>query len=204
MSDQPATVMIDCPHCEEFVQAPPARPWFEHELDRIWILQCPRCYRPLVAFQKFLGPVGPYEQEEYAAAERVWPFPDVTLSTEIPDVIHTSLSEAQKCLSCRAYTASVAMTGRGLEGLCYHFKTKETTLFEGLKELRAQGIIDDCLYQWAEELRKHRNLAAHAGGASFERQDAEDIFDFAVAICDYVFVLTNKFEEFLRRTKNRA
>jgi hypothetical protein len=141
-------IMIDCPHCEETVQATPARPWFDHQLDyRIGIVQCSRCFNPIVAFQDFLGPVGPHEQEEYSPAERLWPSPDIPLSSDIPEMIHTSLSEARKCILCGTYTASIAMTGRGLEGMCHHFKTKKTMLFEGLKELLAREIIDKRLYQ---------------------------------------------------------
>jgi hypothetical protein len=96
------------------------------------------------------------------------------------------------------------MTGRAIEGMCHQFKTKKTTLFDGLKELLQKDIIDKRLYQWADELRLHRNLAAHASGASFSRDDASDIFDFAVAICDYVFVLSHKFDEFTKRAKKQA
>jgi hypothetical protein len=35
--------------------------------------------------------------------------------------------------------------------------------------------------------------------AKFTRLDAEDIFDFARAICEYVFVLTVRFERFKER-----
>jgi hypothetical protein len=199
------TVVIDCPHCAELVQAAAARPWLDHQYEyRISILQCPKCYSPLVAYQDFLGPQGPHGIEEYGATQRLWPSPEVTLSMLIPELIRASLAEARKCLSCGTHTASVAMTGRAVEAMCHHFKTKKTTLFEGLKELKDRDIIDRRLYTWADELRQHRNLAAHASGAQFTREDAQDIFDFAVAICDYVFVLNKKFEEFTKRAWQSA
>jgi hypothetical protein len=52
-------------------------------------------------------------------------------------------------------------------------------------------------------LRKHRNLAAHATGANFNLIDAKDLYDFATAICEYVFVLTAKFEAFKKRQSAR-
>lgn len=195
-------ILIDCPHCADRVQAAPARPWLDHQYEfRIGIFWCLKCSNPLVAHQYFLGPVGPHGEEEYSESQRLWPSPEVTLSLDIPEMIRASLIEARKCLSCGTYTASVAMTGRALEGMCHHFKTKKTMLFEGLKELLDREVIDKRLYQWADALRQHRNLAAHATGASFERQDAEDIFDFTIAICDYVFVLNKKFADFTKRTK---
>jgi uncharacterized protein DUF4145 len=196
-----ATTFIDCPQCSTRVEATLLQDWLMHDLDRMAFVWCARCRNVLVGFQQFLGPVGEHGEEEYSETKRLWPMPAVSLSDDIPQIIYSSLTEAQQCLSCGSYTASVAMTGRALEGLCHHFTTSNATLFDGLKELLTRGIIDTRLYQWADELRKHRNLAAHASGVSFERQDAQDIFDFAVAICDYVFVLTKKFEEFQQRIK---
>ncbi len=70
---------------------------------------------------------------------------------------------------------------------------------QGLKELLDMEIIDKRLFQWSEELRFHRNLAAHASGEQFTHDDAEDLFNFATAICDYVFVLNEKFSLFMKR-----
>jgi len=36
-------------------------------------------------------------------------------------------------------------------------------------------------------------LAAHASGITFDKADAEDLYDFAAAICEYVFVLQEKY-----------
>jgi hypothetical protein len=62
-----------------------------------------------------------------------------------------------------------------------------------------RGIIDKRLHEWGDELRKHRNLAAHATDARFALADAKNLYDFSTAICDYVFVLTEKFEDFKKR-----
>jgi hypothetical protein len=91
------------------------------------------------------------------------------------------------------------MSVQAIEGICLHSGTKSKNLFLGLKELRDREIIDKKLYEWGDELRKHRNLAAHATGTKFNRLDAEDIFDFARTICEYVFVLTVRFERFKDR-----
>ena len=88
--------------------------------------------------------------------------------------------------------------------MCTHFATRNNTLFEGLKELHDRGIIDARLYGWGDELRKNRNLAAHASGAKFNLVDAKDLYDFSSAICDYVFVLTAKFEGFKKRQADQA
>jgi hypothetical protein len=92
------------------------------------------------------------------------------------------------------------MCGRALEGVCVHFGLK-TMLAKGLHELRTKGLIDDRLFQWGEQLRKHRNTAAHATGDKISREDATDLLDFVAAICDYIFVLTARFDAFMARKK---
>lgn len=48
-------------------------------------------------------------------------------------------------------------------------------------------IIDDRLFKWSEELRKHRNLATHATGERISQDDSTDLLDFLNAIYEYVF-----------------
>lgn len=40
---------------------------------------------------------------------------------------------------------------------------------------------------------------AHASDVKISKIDASDLLDFAIAICDYVYVLRNKFEDFMKR-----
>jgi hypothetical protein len=82
-----------------------------------------------------------------------------------------------------------------------HFST-DRCLVSGSTSLD-QNVIDKMLHDWGQELRRHRNLAAHATGTWFTRRDAEDIFDFAQTICEYVFVLTRRFERFKERARLR-
>ena len=72
-------------------------------------------------------------------------------------------------------------------------------LAKGLQELHDSGKIDERLYQWGKELHEHRNLAAHATDKVFSREDAEDLYEFANAICDYLFVLQDRYDRFMQR-----
>ena len=91
------------------------------------------------------------------------------------------------------------MTGRAIEAVCRHFKTQQVTLGPGLRELRDRGIIDGRLFEWAYELQQRRNAAAHSSGESVDEKTAQDLFDFTCAICDYVFVLQDKWDSFKKR-----
>lgn len=103
-----------------------------------------------------------------------------------------------------AHLAATAMCGRALEAVCRSHKTKDSYLSGGLKELRDSGIIDAKLYQWGEELREHRNNAAHAVDTEISARDANDVLTFTYAIIDYVCLLAKKFEEFQKRMRNKA
>jgi hypothetical protein len=96
------------------------------------------------------------------------------------------------------------MSGRALEAVGRHFnpgEVKPLMLGAGLERLHNAKIIDDRLYDWGRALAQERNLAAHASGTHFNREDAEDIFEFTTNICEYVFVLSEQFKEFMDRRK---
>ena len=161
------------------------------------VAECPKCGSALFAIQKITVDG---DEEYYSEAKRLWPSPPSDALPWMPLPVRDALDEAYKCLLGQAYIASVVMSVQAIEGICRHFETKSDKLFNGLKELRDREIIDKKLYEWADELRKHRNWAAHPTGTKFTRLDAEDIFDFARAICEYVFVLTVRFERFKERS----
>jgi hypothetical protein len=195
-------MLIHCPYCIARVDADATGVVITRESDternRVSLLACHACRKPIVARDEFRE-VGQFDESiPWSDPVRVWPQPDTDISAYIPAPIRTSLVEASLCLRAGAYTG-VVMTGRALEAMCQHFKTKSKTLGLGLKELLDQEIIDKRLFQWSAELRVHRNLAAHASGEDLSHDDAEDLFNFATAICDYVFVLNEKFARFMER-----
>lgn len=202
-------MLIDCTHCHARVDGEVLEaaeyldevPWDSY---RLALLRCPACTHLLVGEQSPFAYDDSHEPAEWSLASRVWPEPVSDLAHSIPATIRANLIEARKCLHATAFTACVAMSGRAIEAMCRHFSTKKETLFEGMKELHERQIIDTRLYQWGDELRKHRNLAAHASDAQFALNDAKDLYDFATAICDYVFVLTAKFESFQKRQASTA
>ena len=78
-------------------------------------------------------------------------------------------------------------------------KAPGKTLAVGLAQLRSQGVIDDKLLQWAEALRKERNLGAHAAEEEVTKENAADVIAFTIAIFEYVYTLSEKYAEFVAR-----
>ena len=198
-------MIIECPYCESKVDGeligkhifydPQEGPPFKAVL-----VKCPVCDNPLLGGSDHYQ-TGP-DTSEWSALKRLWPQQETYIDWEIPLIARNSLLEAQICHKAKAYSACAVMSGRILEGVCKHHATKSKNLASGLKELKDKGIIDDRLYQWSEELRKHRNIGAHATEDKISKEDAKDLLDFAQAICDYIFVLNAKFNRFMERKDN--
>jgi hypothetical protein len=148
---------------------------------------------------------------------RVYPQPPKAFNSHrIPNVVKDSLLQADRSLQANANTAACVMLGRALEALCRDVLEPEGTggpisspvkkkimLGEGIKKLRETKIIDDRLYDWSQELQAFRNLAAHPEDIDISRNDAEDLQVFAYAIVEYVYDLTDRYNEFKQRINAR-
>lgn len=196
--------VIDCPRCDAKVAAvTKAEVVFRDDNDpypqKVALVVCPSCKSPLVGTSEELQ-VG-HDEYEWMSLYRVWPPREDRVHQSIPEIVQISLHEAHSCFSARAFSACAVMCGRAIEGLCIHHDPKLRTLAKGLGALKTSGVIDTRLFEWGEALRKHRNLGAHATTERVSKEDARDLLDFASAICDYVFVLNEKFERFRARQK---
>ncbi len=206
---KPQSLILECPYCKANVQARVLASHESYNPDedptpfKATLLECTACKNTL-----FAGQYEDYDPESensyYGTPSRLWPSPKRALSWEIPSLVRVSLDEADRCLKAGAFIASAAMSGRALEGICRHFNTKSQYLGGGLKELLDKEIIDKRLFEWSQELQEHRNIAAHATEVRINSQDAESLLEFVVAICDYVFVLSAKFNQFMERKKKNV
>jgi len=202
---QVGPMIVECPYCEARVDgkviAQHVDPPDESGLRfRASLLACPGCGNALVAGEDedVFNEDG---EDEWDRPSRVWPSPDRRFSWHIPQIVRTSLEEANKCFKGAAYSACAVMCGRSLEGICRHYRTGSTYLGGGLKELLEKEVIDKRLFQWSEALHESRNLGAHASDEVVSKDDARDLLDFANAIAEYVFVLTEKFRQYMQRHK---
>ena len=202
--------LIECPFCKAVVSADEKVRVKDSDLDEgypfddfVSLCQCPGCSSVIIGVQSE-DPDGILH-----SPRRVWPKPPQYISYQIPTEIRLSLTEAEKCLKAQAFIACIAMCGRALEAVGRHFYSKATTqkaplmLKAAIDKLAADKIIDGRLHSWGLALHADRNLAAHPSGTVFKEQDAQDLFKFAVNICEYVFVLTADFEAFEKRRKSR-
>lgn len=199
-------MIAECPHCNANVQTAligetefiePENP---AERTKTLLVVCSTCDRPMVLCAEYGQD---FDGWDYYAPSRVWPDPPRGFAESIPYEISNALREASICLKAQVNLACAVMCGRALEGICAHLLGEEwkrlRTIEKGLKALQEKGFIDSRLYEWGEALREKRNIGAHMGEGHVSLFDAKDCLDFAVAICEYVFVLAQKFAEFKKR-----
>jgi hypothetical protein len=195
-------MIIECPYCESKVDG---KVFGEHITSKedypfptkVVLLECPACKESLVGYQELVETA--YGTDEWVSGNRLWPEPVNPSNWLIPIIVRDSLEEAKKCYSARAFNACAVMCGKALEGLCKLKETKSKDIAGGLKELLDQKVIDERLYEWGETLRIQRNFGAHASEQKISKDDAHDLLDFANAICEYIFVLSDKYEKFIER-----
>ena len=195
-------MITDCPHCDSKVDCE-EKGYVDlgTELKGIpskaVLLECKICHSPLFGFSDLI-PVGENEWD-WDNADRRWPAPETEIDWSIPEIARNSLIEAKQCFKANAFSACAVMCGRTIEGVCKHHDAKTKTLDAGLKKLRDDGMIDDRIFEWGDALRQHRNLGAHATTKRVAKEDARDLLDFCIAICEYIFVLNEKFQRFQQR-----
>ena len=196
-------ITVDCPGCQLRVSATVVANreggFDEHGTPdyRVSIATCPECTNPIVTRE-----CGNYDYQrndlDWILPVRLWPEPERTVDRAVPAIVQVSLDEAVRCHRAGAHIACAVMCGRALEGVCVHYEIKDK-LGKGLQELHTKNLIDKRLLEWGEELRRVRNAAAHASEEQIDKEDATDLLHFVRAICDYIFVLTARFEAFKTR-----
>lgn len=228
----PPTFIIDCNYCKAKVAATESGRAEHFAYDdeamqpygmRVFVGNCPKCSAILVGESDQLDFANhDADIDRWSDVVRVYPSPPKAFSSwRIPKVVSDSLNEADRSLQSGANIAACVMLGRALEALCRDIlepqpkkedapaatpikPKKKLMLGEGLKRLHDTKVIDDRLYDWSQQLHAFRNLAAHPEDISISRNDAADLQTFVNAIVEYVYDLTDRYEEFKKRVDARA
>ena len=188
-------LVIDCPHCSVRVKTKPTG-CLAGEVS-YFLVECPSCKGALFGSAESVR--DEFNNWGWTTVERLWPTPSLTdVGPAIPDAARRDIKDAQKCLLHGIHSAAAVLCGRALERLIKE-KAGNHMIGKGIAELKAKGVIDQRLFDWAEALRKERNIGAHASDQDTTKEDAEDIIDFTIAIFDYVYTLSEKYQQYLAR-----
>jgi len=226
------TFLVDCNFCaakvaaiwkgEAVIDGHPDETLYGY---RLILGQCPKCYGLLTAEQtqvEFEGITN--DVDVWSDPIRVFPSPSRNFSANTPKVVKASITEAQKCIHAGANTAACVMLRRtmeaicldiltplrneekkqaSIEGTCLPKKQKNLMLGEGLKELHTRQIIDERLFNWGKQVQNIGNKSAHAVDINISRQDVDDLMSFVTALIEYIFDLSLRYNQFLKRLENQ-
>lgn len=195
-------MLLDCKYCEAVVDAQPLKSYeyFDPEggvHGKYSFLKCPKCENPFVTLQENYG-------KGWDDPVRIHPSPDTRVNPNLPLPIRTAYEEASLCIKSKAYTASAIMCRKTLEGICAEHGITGGNLVTKLKKMKDKGIIENRLYEWADELRISGNEAAHDVKITIAAEDAKDILDFTNALLEYIFTFRDKFEQYKKRRSSKS
>ncbi|MGI0489654.1 DUF4145 domain-containing protein [Pantanalinema rosaneae CENA516] len=202
---------VSCEHCKTIVQAEVVSHYRRidgDEYDDVYFsyydyffLKCLNCEHPILIQEwqlyKSYGMEAP--ELENASESMLFPASFIKVNSNLPVAIKEAYGEALLCLRAKAFTASVLMCRKTLEGICVDHGAKARDLKSSLQKMKDDGIIERRLFEWADALRISGNEAAHDVNISFSEMDAIDIIEFTKALIEYIYTFTDKFSAFLNR-----
>jgi len=198
-------MLVECDNCSALVEAKVIGD-YEKEFIQDWmcnlkfsLCKCPQCALPILIEQEYQ--FDDKEETYWGIPKRLYPGDLFHINPIIPDELKISLTESIKCFKANAYTATAIMCRRALEGFCLIKGVKEKNLATSIKKLKDDGIINEQLYDWANELRLAGNEAAHNINNDVDSLVAKDILDFTIAILDFTYSFKDKFDRFKNREK---
>lgn len=200
MSTEPVSYLIHCPKCNSKTMSRAitrtTEDAAENPFNDYWhtVVECEVCFETIVVQQRRDIP-----SSMRKVPRILWPQPHQEMSETIPETLRLEVGEAQACFRTTAYTATVVMVRRTLEGICAEHGMKSSPLFKALAQMKEQGLIEGRLLEWAQALRTLGNEGAHFTGNRVSREDAKDALAFAAAILNYMYVFSEQFSEFKKR-----
>lgn len=197
-------MLVECENCQAIVDGELIAYYVDYDAQvdmsgKYSFLKCPRCSRPFIMLQISDGSSGPPDEDLWDEPKRLYPPIEMGVNTAIPAPLRSAYDEARACFRANAYTATVIMCRKTLEGIADQNNIDVRNLAAALREMKDKGIIENRLYEWADALRISGNEAAHGVNSKISAQDAKDILEFTHALLEYVFTFQEKFEQFKNR-----
>ena len=117
--------------------------------DSLWsyvFAECEICRQTLVIRRRIDESSG----HRKGVFEILWPALERNLSDAVPVPLRQEHSEARACFNAKAYTATVVMVRRTLEGVCADHGVTRKPLYAALDEMRSAGLIEGRLLEPAK------------------------------------------------------
>lgn len=201
-------MILECDICNAIVKTEVIASYASHNehdpMDAVQysLCKCPQCSSPILANQELDYIAG---ELEWGMPVKMYPNNQFHINPVIPEKLRKALVECIQCYKSNSHTATVIMCRRAIEGFCAIKGVQEKNLDKSIKKLKDDGIINEQLFEWANQLRLSGNEAVHNIDSEFSNLDAKDMLDFTIAILDFTFSFKDKFDKFKERlSKNKT
>ncbi|MHA5054621.1 DUF4145 domain-containing protein [Streptomyces sp. SD15] len=197
-------ILATCGTCDQVVMAVVEGTLIERNQEKglptlLQLARCLKCGDGLLALEEDYG--NGWDGDSVT----VWPNTQRVLSWLIPESLRRQHEEAHRCFSVKAYTATVVMVRRTLEGVCINQGvSRRSPLMRMLEELKESGKIDGRLLEWSQALRMLGNEGAHYSDKLVTQDDAADALALAEALMDYLYVYSAQFDKFKERREAKG
>lgn len=197
-------MLIECNNCNALVKGEDVghyikqNPYELADAQKFTLCKCPECLSPLLVEQDIILDMYPNDID-WGTVKKIYPNNLFHINPVIPAKLQEALIECIQCFKGGANTATAIMCRRALEGFCTVKGIKEKGLEKSIKKMKDEGMINEQLYEWANQLRVVGNKAAHNIESNFSSIDAKDILDFTIAILDFTYSFKDKFDKFKER-----
>jgi len=87
------------------------------------------------------------------------------------------------------------MCRKSIEAICADKGETKGNLAEKLRKLKEKKVLENTLYNWANELRLIGNDGAHSHDQIVTHQDSKDSLDFLDALITYLYHLIDQYNQ---------
>ena len=188
--------MKRCPHCN--IANPTIRKVHEFDTNnanrnkpRKWVTYtCHSCGGAII------GSRTPH----HATALEVFPSPK-NVDESIPDRAKQYLSQSLETLHAPA--GSIMLSASAIDSMLKEKGYKDGSLYSRIEKAAKDHLITEGMAQWAHQIRLEANDQRHADdNASLPtEEDAKRVVEFAIALGEFLFVLPNRVQSAIERTK---
>ncbi|WP_205622039.1 DUF4145 domain-containing protein [Arenibacter certesii] len=162
----------------------------------VLLSKCLKCQNPFLKEKNYRI----VEGDDFLTNElQLFPNTENRAIKSCPEIVYNPYKEALKCYRAHAYDACVIMCRKGIEAICIDKGEIKGNLANKLKNLNTKGILENTLYNWANELRLIGNNGAHSHDQIVNQQDAKEAIDFFDAFITYLYHLVYQYEELIKR-----
>ena len=138
---------------------------------------------------------------QFATALEIFPA-SKNVDESIPDKAKQFLSQSLETIHAPA--GSIMLSASSIDAMLKEKGYKDGSLYSRIKKASEDHLITEGMSEWAHQIRLEANDQRHADESASlpTEEDAKRILEFAFALAEFLFVLPNKVQSAIEKTKD--